>query len=117
MKERFDPILPYNQLGHIMSNLFIADYVKNNPRFHIREISKILYQRDVRLFADKVSEFECDRFDCSNRTTLKVIVQSNETGESYSRNYCYKCATRCGFSSYLAPLQQYLARHGYKEEE
>ena len=101
MEDNFNPNLPYKNLGHMTSNLFIADYVKNNPRFHIREISKTLYQRDSRLYADRIENYHCDAFDCTNRTTLKVIIQSNTTGESYSRNYCYKCATRCGFSSYL----------------
>ena len=100
MENNFNPNLPYKNLGHMTSNLFIADYVKNNPRFHIREISKILFYKDSN-FRNNRKVDNCDGFDCINRKTLKVIIQSNETGESYSRNYCYKCATRCGFSSYL----------------
>lgn len=79
-------------LGHLKTNLFIADYVKNNPRFHIREISKVMYHKRWNC---------CDGFDCTSRTTLKVIIQSNKTGERYSRKYCYNCASRYGFSSYL----------------
>jgi hypothetical protein len=86
-------------LGHLKTNLFISDYVKNNPRFFIREISRLVYSQYPR--GDKQLKLRCDAFDCNNKRTLKVIIQSSKTGQTYARNYCYRCACKSGFSTYL----------------
>jgi len=87
-------------LPHLLNtNLFILDYIENNPRFYIREISRLVYSQYPR--GDRKLKLRCDAFDCNNKRTLEVIIQSSETGKTYARDYCYRCACKSGFSTYL----------------
>lgn len=107
VEESFHRNISHNNVGHLNTNLFHADYVKNNPRFFVKEISKILYQKESSYL---VYNLECDGLHCKNIKTLKVVIESNHYGECFSRSYCYKCAVKNGFSSYLF-------KHPYGKEE